>query len=143
MIYGTHDNIRDMMRHVSSAVAKLAPHLNKFDSIAVRGTSGLLIGPTVALQLGKPLVIVRKDTETAHSSSLVEQIGDMGHRVLFLDDFISTGDTRRAVLDAISFRSNERADLVGQYLYQGYDEETHEYTGTVTFFQASLKKPQL
>lgn len=138
MFYGRHDQ-QGFAEYVSRAVFTLTPHLDRFDSIAVRGISGLLIGAPVSLQLGKVLVVIRKE-DGSHSSRPVEQMGRMGHRVLFLDDFVSTGDTRAAVLDAIG-EEDPYADLVGEYLYQGWGDmdDAADGPGVLRFYEESLR----
>lgn len=122
MFYGPHKDIKNLSDHVNTAVRKLSAHLHEFDSIAVRGTSGMLVGSPVAMMLGKPLVVVRKESEHSHSSLLVESIGSIGNRVLFLDDFVSMGDTRNEVRKHVEKKG---AKLVAQYLYQ---TEAQDYT---------------
>lgn len=122
MFYTKHNEISDLAEHVNRAVSKLSKRLNEFDSIAVRGTSGLLVGSPVAMMLGKPLIVVRKPGESSHSSLDVEHIGPVGMRVLFLDDFISSGDTKDAVIEAVE--GNHRgAKIVAQYMYGWWDDE--------------------
>ena len=43
-----------------------------FDTIAVRGVSGLLVGAPLSVFLEKNLLIVRKTTEDSHADGLVE-----------------------------------------------------------------------
>ena len=42
------------------------------DAIAFRGMSGALVGPMVALELGKEFIMVRKRNANSHSSYMVE-----------------------------------------------------------------------
>ncbi len=51
---------------------RMADEALRFDSIAVTGISGMLIGPMLAMTLGKGLIIVRKGEESCHSYSMVE-----------------------------------------------------------------------
>ena len=138
MFYGRHSQTA-FKEYVRLAVARLTPHLDKFDSIAVRGTSGLVVGAPVALRLKKPLVVIRKE-DGSHSSNPVEKVGVMGRRVLFLDDFRSTGETRWAVLEAIG-EEDAYADLVGEYLYQGWGAQDDDVSGpgVLTFYETSLR----
>jgi adenine/guanine phosphoribosyltransferase-like PRPP-binding protein len=92
------DDLRDV---VNAVIAGLQPHLAGFDSIAVRGVSGIVVGAPVALALGKPLVVVRKPTDNAHSRRHVN-VAQAGARYVFLDDFVSTGTTRDAVTAGIA-----------------------------------------
>ena len=103
--YDTHKGLSDLPDAVAQATADLAPHAHEFDSIAVCGVSGLMVGSPVALALGKPLVVVRKDTDMlmpcVHVSE-VENARNSGGRVLFLDDYIGGGHTVRHVADSVT-----------------------------------------
>jgi orotate phosphoribosyltransferase len=116
MIYGGKTGFDDLKDIVFEAHSKLSAVLDKFDSIAVSGTSGLVVGAPVAMLLNKPLVVVRKDNDSSHNDGiqLVEGAHSMGTRVLFLDDFIGTGRTRAWVRLNVM---EEGADLVGEYDY--------------------------
>jgi len=92
----------------------------RFDAIACRGVSGLLIAPGVALRLNKTLLKVRKKKEEAHSSFLVE--GDRGaKRYIILDDFIESGDTVKEIAKAIH-KVNPTAHCVGYIAYKRLSE---------------------
>lgn len=132
MIYhsGSHD-LDGLPEIVETAVATLKPHKQKFDSIAVIGVSGLVVGSPVALALGKPLVIVRKPdtTERSHSYGAPVNMKHVGKRALFLDDFIASGSTRENVSRVVR---EAGARLVGDYTYgeagDDYNPVTFEYT---------------
>lgn len=91
-------------RSVEMSVLALRPISDTFDTIAVRGVSGLLIGGAVASELGKTLIVVRKPYEirgNSHSYQLCE--GDRGARTyIILDDFICAGGTVKAIREAIA-----------------------------------------
>jgi hypoxanthine phosphoribosyltransferase len=75
-----------------------------FDAIVVSGTSGLLVGPAIADQLGLPLVVVRKPDDGSHSGSLVE--GAVGFdkpnpKYIVVDDFVSSGDTVARIMETM------------------------------------------
>lgn len=91
----------------------LSPHLDRFDSLVVRGTSGTIFGGALSVELGKPLFVVRKPQENSHTNGLVSGEGNPG-RWLFLDDFVSSGDTRRACKDALV---GEVGRFMGSALY--------------------------
>jgi adenine/guanine phosphoribosyltransferase-like PRPP-binding protein len=118
--YDNHKGLSDLDATVSHTVKALKPHAGEFDSIAVQGTSGLLIGAPVSLAMRKPLVIVREDGEVQcwHSSD-VENAANAGYRVLFLDDQISSGATLRDVKNKLA--DHTRARVTCTYLYQ-YDQ---------------------
>lgn len=71
----------------------------KFDSIAVRGVSGLTFGSALAAYLNKKIAVVRKG-ETRHSEYMVESVGTVGTYVI-VDDLIDLGGTVNAIVDAI------------------------------------------
>ena len=104
----------DLKDTVERAVSTLRPHAGEFDSVAVRGVSGMIVGAPVAIALGKPLIVVRKDTETSHGSAL-SNYRHAGGSYLFLDDFISLGHTRRIVMEAM--RDKTAARYAGEYMY--------------------------
>lgn len=86
-----------------------------FDGIVVRGMSGVVPGVPVALALGKPLAILRKPDEDrhAHEAWINESKITPDSTWLFLDDFVSGGSTREAVVSAIASKG---ARVVSQYM---------------------------
>ncbi len=108
MIYGGKDGLADLVDVVRRTANELRPHKKEWDSIVVTGVSGLLVGPAVALRLHKPLVVVRKPGDHSHCTTLIENFQNIGKRYLFLDDFISTGTTKKRVLGAINKRVNPK-----------------------------------
>lgn len=72
-----------------------AASIHNPDTIIGTGLSGTLIVPTIARALGLKWAIVRKDNDGSHSINKVE--GDIGTRWMFVDDFVSSGDTLRRV----------------------------------------------
>lgn len=122
MIYDGND-LSDLTAIVARTVSELGRKdiQSRYDFIAVRGMSGVLVGSPASILLQKRLVIVRKPGENSHGSQLVG-VGhnkplEYGERFIFLDDFISTGATQRAVIEAIP----QRCIYVGDYLYDPSD----------------------
>jgi adenine/guanine phosphoribosyltransferase-like PRPP-binding protein len=115
MIYNWVDGLDDMQAVVAQTVMDLRLHADEFDFIAVRGSSGMLVGAPVSLALDKPLVVVRKPDEKSHQRS-----GDVinwhrAHgRFIFLDDMVASGRTREEVLKGLK---GHRASYVATYLY--------------------------
>jgi adenine/guanine phosphoribosyltransferase-like PRPP-binding protein len=78
----------------------------RFDAIAFRGNSGAAFAYPVSAATGIPLLCVRKG-ESTHSSAAVEgPVADNGvsaeiDTYLILDDQVSSGETMRAIIDAI------------------------------------------
>jgi len=126
MIYGagridgtTPAEHRQTVKRITKAFTK---HLDRFDYIAVRGISGLMVGAPVSLAINKPLVVVRKPDEKCHSTfkdainGYAMNMRDVRkRRCVFLDDFRETGNTERAVVESVSGYGGY---LVATYLYQ-------------------------
>ncbi len=98
--FGDVDVIADEMRVALEEV--------EYDTMVGTGLSGTLVVPTLARALGKYWAIVRKEV-SVHASGLIE--GEIGQSWLFVDDFISSGETFRRVRNVIY-------DLK---VYDGYD----------------------
>ena len=103
----------DLLATVDRAIMELTPHLGEFDSIAVRGVSGLIVGSPVALHLGKPLVVARKPSEIAHSSG-VSNDRHAGKHYVILDDFVSTG----ATVNEITYTMSRYTDAIRIGIYE-------------------------
>ena len=96
----------------------------EFDAFAVRGVSGLLIGPLLAHILCKQIIVVRKPQEikdnVSHSVILVESLYSRENefKYIFVDDMTCSGNTRRSVRDAIE-KAHPSAEMVGSFYYSG------------------------
>ncbi len=88
----------------------------EFDSIAVTGTSGLCFGGALSIALGKPLIVVRKKGEDSHSRFTPVEGNLLAHRYVFVDDQVSSGDTRRRVRRAVE-KFNPQSVFIGTYVY--------------------------
>lgn len=100
-------------RAIARAVETLTPELGEFDSIVVRGTSGTIFGGALSVAIGKRIFVVRKPMEKSHARALVSGEGSPG-RWLFVDDFVCSGRTRDACLEAIG----KEGEWVGSYTYE-------------------------
>jgi hypothetical protein len=132
---------RSVIDRTKAALAKL-----HFDAIAVTGLSGLLVGSIVAMEMDKPLIIVRKRGEERHTLNECEGVFG-GETYIILDDFVSSGATifrieRKVaaaakaafhhpprclgVLEygACSPRWNPRREWKMNYWYEGENDET-------------------
>ena len=89
----------------------------KFDAIAVSGNSGTIFGGALAQKLKKELILVRKENDCGHSHYNIE--GDYSSKkYIFVDDFISSGRTKKFVMTSLS--KDEvfaHLDYVGTYEY--------------------------
>lgn len=130
MIYGSLDNrryesgdLRDLAETVQNTVSDLLPHINEFDSIAVQGTSGLVVGAPAAIQLNKTLVVVRKHGDNSHGSDgEVISARSTGRRVLFLDDFVSCGNTQARVEKGIESTREGRVTCRYEYTHRSFTD---------------------
>jgi hypothetical protein len=86
-------------------------------AIAVRGTSGLCIAFAARMIDNLPFVMVRKEENNLHHGLPIESLTGNSlnfRRYIFLDDFISSGSTMRAVETALL-----DAECVAAVLYDG------------------------
>lgn len=112
MVYGSHPKAKgstsrsfsDLALCVNDAVRTLKKSGVEFDAIVVTGVSGLVVGAPLALQLQRHLVVLRKANESCHDDRAM-LIGagllNEASRVIFVDDFISSGATRRRCEESI------------------------------------------
>lgn len=133
MIYTTHHSARDNTSHngeltdllptAKDAVDDLRPWVDMFDAIVAQGMSGVVVAVPVALNLGKPVGIIRKDSDCAHQGSKIVGECQLKSRVLWVDDFILGGETEKRVRRAVE---NLGGKLVARYLYS--DRTVYKYT---------------
>lgn len=94
----------------------------EFDTLVGTGLSGAVVVPSLALALGKPFVIVRKPNDGSHHNGTM--IGNLGAKWVFVDDFVSSGATRRRVKDAIAVEAAKRdhiTEYIGDYCYARWE----------------------
>lgn len=90
-----------------------------FDTLVGTGMSGAIVVPALALAMGKSFVLVRKQHDDSHHGG-GKLLGNLGKRWVFVDDFVSTGETRLRVIDAINERAGRHGHTslyVGDYCY--------------------------
>ena len=90
----------------------------QFDTMVGTGLSGTLVVPSLARLLNVECWAVVRKESTPHSSVMIE--GSIGYRWLFVDDFISSGATRRRVMDQVAWHV-PRTTFAGSYLYEWSD----------------------
>lgn len=90
----------------------------KFDALAVRGVSGLLLAPIVAHLLKKHVIVVRKskNVEESHTNVMVESPITTGTYVVF-DDFMASGVTMKTIIDMVK-KECPGLTLVGGYCWR-------------------------
>ena len=97
----------------------------EFDTLVGTGFSGGVVIPSLALALGKHFVLIRKETDDSHHGQ-GRLLGTLGDRWIFVDDFISSGATRRRVAEKIGLAcalEEVSTTWVGQYMYVNYSDE--------------------
>ena len=107
------------LKRIIQRVAKKIRHdpkLKSLQAVAVRGVSGMLVGPGVAAELGIPLIVVRKDTKKCHSHDFVEGSSRKNCKYVILDDFIEEGYTVYAIYKAVQ-KFNNTSKCLGVVLY--------------------------
>lgn len=95
----------------------------EFDTMIGTGLSGTLVVPLIARALGKAFAIVRKANDSSHRERAVE--GNVGERWIFVDDFVSSGETLNRVKEEIK-------NLQAGQPY-GWDKFDTEYIGTYQY----------
>lgn len=92
----------------------------EFDMLIGTGFSGGLTVPVLARHRKVDWALVRKDGENSHRERKVEGTR-MGQRVLFVDDFVSSGSTLERVMaglaDFCDLRDYVLPEFVGVYEY--------------------------
>jgi len=104
----------------------------EFDAIAYTGVSGGLTAPVIAFLLKKPLVVVRKDTDTSkHSSHMIE--GDAAATsFIIVDDFMCTGKTKTQIISAVTHWNNAEYEGFLSVLYNDFSLPLIEDRGLQT-----------
>lgn len=110
-----------LTRIVNRTVAKIISTKIHYDALLIRGTSGALIAGALAVKLHKPIIMIRKENQHAHSTSTIEfpecwNISTPGLRLMFIDDGISSGATINACIDTLKTDTSV-AKIVGAVMY--------------------------
>ena len=106
--------------YIEASVARLAePDVPRFDGFVVRGASGLLVGPILAVRLGKALAVVRKERNPHDAGNIRLVLGSIGRTWVFLDDFICGGNTLHQCVKHIqALELDQRGQCIGALLYK-------------------------
>ena len=108
---------------VSDLIGKIEAEKLDFDAIAVRGTSGLLVGTMIAAMMNKSLVVVKKPNDGTHSGYEVEgaSVAFEEHgkalRYIIVDDLVSSGSTVQAIVNGVMQHNDGRALCVAMFTY--------------------------
>jgi hypothetical protein len=114
-MYGAPFNSPEQFENVVGYAADCLKEV-EFETLVFRGFSGAVVGPAVALKLKKRWALVRKPDDSAHSGRRLE--GVVHGKYVVIDDFIDTGATIRAIVEAINITCDTIAECVGVVLYE-------------------------
>lgn len=115
-VYNVSEFARTVKRTIQAAIRMR--ETIPFDSIAFTGSSGAAMAYILSAELGIPLICVRKETDNSHytkSHGVLEGFVK-AQRYVFVDDFISSGETFRKVKEVVEGKLY-RAQCVGIILY--------------------------
>lgn len=87
------------------------------DLIVVTGISGIVTGSIIAYRLNKPLTIIRKKSEKTHGMEYEGYVPEKGTNVLWIDDFIVSGNTRNRVYDILMRKAGHNEFIFHYFLY--------------------------
>lgn len=113
-LYSAVGYSRKILRARAAWVAKYASQVLsdcRADGFVVIGTSGVsMAGAALAAGLEAPILMVRKEDDTSNHGSRMETMGAdtdqwcvRWNRVVFLDDFISSGSTLQSLARRLSY----------------------------------------
>lgn len=101
----------------------------EFDTLVGTGFSGGVVIPSLALAMGKQFVLIRKDTDDSHHGK-GRLLGSLGKRWIFVDDFVSSGRTRKRVIEKVNDAARDsemEVEFIGQYMYINYSENGPQF----------------
>jgi orotate phosphoribosyltransferase len=87
----------DVLKALGSALAASLPPLDSFDRIAAPELGAVALAAAVAMEVGKPFIIVRKKTKDYGTQKRLEGKAIEGETVVMIEDILTTGG---AVLQA-------------------------------------------
>ena len=117
------NNLDQVVEAASEDLMKVA----NVDTLVGTGFSGAVVVPYLAARLGLNFVLVRKPGDDSHHGRDC-LVGNLGERWVFVDDFISSGATRRRVVAKVREQATERGFLtqyIGDYLYRDSQFNTY------------------
>lgn len=117
------DRLRLAIDFAAPIVARLADR-HGFNALVYRGQSGACYAWPLSYATGIGVACVRKGGEGSHSPFGVEGFVGAGVRYAFIDDFISSGKTYRAVTSVVGEANIKAVLLMQRTIY--YDGPAHE-----------------
>jgi adenine/guanine phosphoribosyltransferase-like PRPP-binding protein len=103
----------------------------EYDTMIGIGLSGGLVVPTLARLLNKEFALIRKDGDSSHRERTVE--GTIGERWIFVDDFVSSGETLRKV--------KLKMEEVAKGNSYGWTGFTTTFVGTYQYARENFLRP--
>lgn len=100
-------------------VARQLEHTHPFDAIAFTGTSGAAYAYPLSYHLRKPLLCLRKDTNSHFARTLEGAVN--AKRFLLIDDWIATGSTMRKLVSTIR-KNNPSAQFSAVLLFDKLEQ---------------------
>lgn len=113
---------------------------HKFDTIVGTGLSGLLVLTPLALALRKHFLAIRREKEACHEYSHVGYAST--RKYVIVDDLIASGNTIDRII-TLAEKDNNKAKLVGIFLYSTGQTRTYKYRGTIPVFEINCKSAKL
>lgn len=120
------------LRQFASKIALVLPGIMRqanADAIIVQGKSGIALAFATLMLIDFPIIVVRKRNESTHGSPIEGTEGVDVQRYLILDDFISSGNTVRRIVEQLRensiYTSNGSAECVGVVEYKAGCDEIH------------------
>lgn len=92
--------LRKRAKHLAVRIPELMKQTGA-QAIVVTGKSGISLAFATLMLIDFPLVVVRKEEENAHGSSVEGLDGVDVDKYLILDDFVASGATVRRVVDKL------------------------------------------
>lgn len=111
-----HKSLKALVRQMLPRVRKLKKAL-KFNTLAVCGHSGIVIGSIISYRTGIPLLIVRKTGDKCNDSHEINGQIPSKCKYLIIDDLIDTGRTIRRIIKKIKSATYKETIPVGILLY--------------------------
>lgn len=111
-----------------------------FDTLVGTGFSGGIVIPSLALAMEKKFVLIRKETDDSHHGK-GRLLGQLGAKWVFVDDFVSSGKTRKRVIEKINdtaATSEVSTECVGQYMYVNYGPDGPHFEGYIPDWAETL-----
>ena len=139
-IYRDPNEYRTLVETVIAKVLELQKTLN-FHAIAFRGSSGAAMAYPVSVATGIPLICVRKPSDMGHGCPVEGSYEIDVKKYIIIDDFISSGDTMNAIIEAIEMkRGDYLIECVGIIMYN-YDYNMPGYSHYKKIPITAIKKP--